>query len=69
MNLMNPQGELELKTLESALAPTVPTKSSSRLWRIVLIVVAVQAFVVVLGGVAFAALGMGQNSAGGCGGG
>jgi hypothetical protein len=68
MNLMNPQGELELKTLESALAPIAPTKRASRLWRIVLIVVAVQAFVVVLGGVAFAALGMGQESTG-CGGG
>jgi hypothetical protein len=69
MNLMNPQGELVLKTLESTLAPIPPTKSASRLWRIVLIVVAVQAFVVVLGGVAFAALGMGQDNMGTCGGG
>lgn len=69
MNLMNPQGELELKTLESALSPGGTSKSSSRLWRIVLIVVAVQAFVVVLGGVAFAALGMGQDNVGSCGGG
>ena len=55
--------------MESALAPIAPTKGPSRVWRIVLIVVAVQAFVVVLGGVAFAALGMGQAHVGSCGGG
>ena len=55
--------------MESALAPIAPPKNGSRLWRIVLIVVAIQAFVVVLGGVAFAALGMGQDGVGSCGGG
>jgi hypothetical protein len=48
--------------------PAAPPKVS-RIWRIVFMVVAVQAFVVVLGGVAFAALGMGQDNVGSCGGG
>ena len=69
MNPMNPQGELEQKTLESALVPSGPTKKPSRLWRVVLVVLSVQAFVLVLGGVAFAALGMGQDNVGSCGGG
>ena len=55
--------------MESALAPIAPTKSSSRVWRIVLMVVAVQAFLVVLGTFAFAALGMGNDNVGSCGGG
>jgi hypothetical protein len=47
--------------------PPVPAKVS-RFWRVVLIVVAVQALLVVLGTVAFSALGLG-NEPTGCGGG
>jgi amino acid transporter len=49
-------------------APEVPAKVS-RVWRIVLLVVAVQALLVVLGTVAFSALGLANDGTGSCGGG
>jgi hypothetical protein len=52
-----------------AMAPEAPPPAKvSRVWRIVLIVVAVQALLVILGTVAFSALGLADGPTG-CGGG
>jgi hypothetical protein len=55
--------------IDASAAPVAPVPAKvSRFWRIVLIVVAVQALLLVLGTVAVSALGLG-NEATGCGGG
>ncbi|MDQ2913062.1 MAG: hypothetical protein M3T56_07380 [Chloroflexota bacterium] len=55
--------------IDAATAPVPPVPARmSRFWRIVLIVVAVQALLIALGTVAFSALGLGTE-VGGCGGG
>lgn len=69
MNLMNPQGDQELKTLESALAPIAPTKSASRVWRIVGLVVAFQFIAIIAVVVLFSGLGLANDGVGSCGGG
>ena len=66
---MDPERVLELKTLESALAPIAPTKSTSRVWRIVGLVVAFQFLAIVATVVLFSALGLANDGVGSCGGG
>jgi hypothetical protein len=66
---MNPETLLEVKTLESALAPIAPTKSASRIWRIVGLVVAFQFIVIVAAVVLFSGLGFASDGVGSCGGG
>jgi hypothetical protein len=64
---MNPEIQLEVKTLESALAPIAPSKASSRIWRIVGFVVAFQIVAIVAAGLLFTALGFTDQPT--CGGG
>jgi hypothetical protein len=59
---MNPDVTME------ALEPIPPTKGASRVWRIVLIVVAAQLLIVALGMVFFTAMGLANDGVGGCGG-
>lgn len=66
---MNPEIALEVKTLESALAPIAPTKSASRVWRIVGVVVAAQILAIVATVVLFSAMGYANDGVGSCGGG
>jgi type IV secretory pathway component VirB8 len=66
---MNPEMLLEVKTLESALAPIAPTKSASRIWRIVGLVVAFQFLVIIAVVVLFSGLGLANEGVGSCGGG
>jgi hypothetical protein len=66
---MNPEGVLELKTLESELAPIAPTKSASRVWRIVGLVVAFQIVAIIATVVLFSAFGLASDGVGSCGGG
>jgi hypothetical protein len=66
---MNPETLLEVKTLESALAPIAPTKSASRVWRIVGLVVAFQFIAIIATVVLFSALGFANEGVGSCGGG
>jgi hypothetical protein len=55
--------------IDAAIAPEAPDQARvSRVWQIVLIVAAVQALLIVLGTVAFSALGF-ANEPTGCGGG
>jgi hypothetical protein len=53
--------------MESALAPIAPTKSPSRVWRIVAIVVAFQ-LAIIATGIVFSTLSL-ANGVGSCGGG
>jgi hypothetical protein len=53
--------------MESALAPIAPTKSPSRVWRIVAIVVAFQ-LAIIASGIVFSTLSF-ANGVGSCGGG
>jgi hypothetical protein len=66
---MNPETLLEVKTMESALAPIAPTKSASRVWRIVGLVVAFQFIAIIATVVLFSALGLANEGVGSCGGG
>jgi hypothetical protein len=66
---MNPEGVLEQKTLESELALIAPTKSASRIWRIVGFVVAFQVIAIVASVLLFSALGFANEGVGSCGGG
>jgi hypothetical protein len=66
---MNPETLLEVKTMESALAPIAPTKSASRVWRIVGLVVAFQFIAIIATVVLFSALGFANEGVGSCGGG
>lgn len=65
---MDPQGVLELKTLESSLAPVAPTNRASRVWRIVGLVVAFQVFAILATIWLFSTLSL-ANGGGSCGGG
>ena len=66
---MNPDILLEVKTLESTLAPIAPTKSASRVWRIVGLVVAFQFIAILASVLLFSALGFANDGVGSCGGG
>jgi hypothetical protein len=56
--------------MESALTPILPTKTPSRIWRIVGLVVAFQMIAIVLSVVLFSALGVANDGGvGSCGGG
>ena len=61
---MNPE-----VTMESALAPITPTKSASRIWRIVGLVVGFQALIVLAGVLLFSGMGLANEGVGSCGGG
>jgi hypothetical protein len=66
---MSPEAVLEVKAPQSALAPIAPTKSASRIWRIVGLVVAVQIVVVLAFVVLFSGMGFATDGVGSCGGG
>jgi hypothetical protein len=55
--------------MESALAPIAPTKSASRVWRIVGLVVAFQFIAIAASVLVFSALGLANDGVGSCGGG
>ena len=55
--------------MESALAPIAPTKSASRVWRIVGLVVAFQIIVIFAFVVLFSGMGFASDGVGSCGGG
>jgi len=55
--------------MESTLEPIAPTKSASRIWRIVGLVVAFQFIAIVAMVVLFSALGLANDGVGSCGGG
>lgn len=55
--------------MESALSPIAPTKSASRVWRIVGLVVAFQFIAIVASVLLFSALGLANEGVGSCGGG
>ena len=55
--------------MESAIAPILPTKAASRVWRIVGFVVAFQFLAIIAMVVLFSALGFANDGTGGCGGG
>jgi hypothetical protein len=55
-------------TADDAAELPAPTKSAARIWRIVALVVAFQALILVLGIVLFSALGLANDGVGGCGG-
>lgn len=61
---MNPE-----VTMESTLEPIAPTKSASRIWRIVGLVVAFQFIAIIAMVVLFSALGLANDGVGSCGGG
>ena len=61
---MNPE-----VTMESALEPIAPTKSASRIWRIVGLVVAFQFIVIIAVVLLFSGLGLANEGVGSCGGG
>jgi hypothetical protein len=61
---MNPE-----VTMESALQPIAPSKSASRVWRIVGLVVAFQFIAIIATVVLFSALGFANEGVGSCGGG
>ena len=66
--MIDPKG-VELKSLESALAPIAPTKTASRVWRIVGLVVAFQILAIVTMVVLLSAMGYANDGVGSCGGG
>ena len=61
---MNPE-----VTMESALEPIAPTKSASRIWRIVGLVVAFQFIAILAVVLLFSGLGLANEGVGSCGGG
>lgn len=67
---MNPEIQLEATSLESALSPSGTTKSASRVWRMVGLVVAFQILAIVATVLLFSALGLANDGGvGSCGGG